>query len=161
MSGKLGNPLRILLIVSLAINLFVGGAVAAAAIVGSGWFGQVFGFGHHPVRITGMPSPRQLRAMLDESDQAILEEMLETRRAAFRENLEAMFAAREAAAQAVAAEPFDRDRVEAAFADLRAREAAVALAAQGAVLDLVAQLGPEGRAKVAELMKRRHRSRDR
>jgi uncharacterized membrane protein len=159
MTGSLSRRLRIVLVLSLALNLFAVGAVGAAAIVGDGWMGELAGV-RQPPRLTGMPNPRQLRAVLDDADQAILSATLEARRPAFRENLRAMFAAREAVAQAIAAEPFDHARVEAAFAALREREAVVAAAAQGTILDLVARLDGDGRAKVAELMKRRHKPRE-
>jgi uncharacterized membrane protein len=159
MTGSLTRPLRIALIASLALNLFAIGAVGAAAIGGGGWIGDLVGL-RQPSRLTGMPSPRQLRAVLDDADRAILAAALDARRPAFRENLRAMFDARETVAQAIAAEPFDRARVETAFAVLREREAAVATAAQGTILDLVARLDADGRAKVAGLMKRRHKPRE-
>jgi uncharacterized membrane protein len=160
MSANRSKQLRILLAISLALNLFVGGAIAASSIIGDGWLAGLIGHDHHRASLTGMPNPRQLRAVLDDEDQAALEATLQARRALFRDSLAAMLAAREAAAAAVAAEPFDRTRVEAAFATLREREAAIASAAQGTILDLVSQLDADGRRKVSELLKPRYKPRD-
>jgi Spy/CpxP family protein refolding chaperone len=108
----------------------------------------------------GVPSPRQLRGVLDDQGQQILETMLDSRRDAFHANLDVMFQAREAVAHAIAAEPFDRVKVEAAMAALRDREAVMHASAQNFILELAAQLNPEQRAKIAELLKPNERWRE-
>jgi Spy/CpxP family protein refolding chaperone len=79
--------------------------------------------------------------------------MLETRRDAFHANLQPMFDARLALSQAIAAEPFDRAKVEAAMVTLRDRESILHMSAQNMILELASQLDAAQRAKVAELLK--------
>ena len=125
MTETWSRRLRILLVASLAVNLFFIAVVAAWAVAGPGYLRGMMGFGHGP-RMMGMPFPRQIRDVLNEPGQQILDSMLEARRDAFHANLDAMFEARAALAEAIAAKPFDRGKVEAAMAALRDREAVVA-----------------------------------
>jgi uncharacterized membrane protein len=151
MSETWSRRLRLLLVISLAVNLFFIGAVAVSAVTGHG-FGIGFGAPHGP-RPWGMPNPRQLRGVLNDEGQQVLSTMLETRRDAFHANLDAMFAARQAVADALAAKPYDAAKVETAMAALREREAVMAASAQGMILELSAKLDDEQRGKVAELLK--------
>jgi uncharacterized membrane protein len=154
MSEIWSRRLRLLLVISLALNLFFIGAIAVSAISGHGRMGGLLGFGpSHGPRLTGMPSPRQLRGVLDERGEEILESMLETRRDTFHVNLQPMFEARLAVSQAIAGEPFDPAKVEAAMSTLRDAEAVLHSSAQNLILELAAQLDPAQRAKVAELLK--------
>ena len=154
MSQSWSRRLRLLLVISLALNLFFIGAIAVSAISGYGRMGGLLGFGPlHGPRLTGMPNPRQLRGVLDERGQEILESMLETRRDTFHANLQPMLEARLALSQAIAAEPFDRAKVEAAMATLRDSEAVLHMGAQNMILELASQLDLAQRAKIAELLK--------
>jgi Spy/CpxP family protein refolding chaperone len=154
MSETWSRRLRLLLVISLALNLFFIGAIAVSAIAGYGRMGGLLGFGPlHGPRLTGMPNPRQLRGVLDERGQEILESMLETRRDAFHANLQPMLEARLALSQAIATEPFDRAKVEAAMATLRDSEAVLHMGAQNMILELASQLDLAQRAKIAELLK--------
>jgi uncharacterized membrane protein len=158
MIGSLSRRMRILVIASLALNVFGIGAIAADAIMDSGHRGL---FGHtRPPRFAGLPSPRELRAVLPEEEQAKLRALLEANRASFHQRLDALFAARQQVADAVRAEPFDQDKLKTAFAVLREREAAMAAGSQSWLAAFVAQLTPESRAKVAELLTRRPPRRD-
>jgi uncharacterized membrane protein len=74
--------------------------------------------------------------------------------------MDELFAARQVVADAIKAEPFDRAKLETAFAALREHDAAMAAGAQDWLVDFVAGLDPEGRAKVAELLTRRHKPPD-
>jgi len=160
MSEIWSRRLRLLLVISLAVNIFFVGAIAVSAIIDHGFRG-VMGFGPpHGQRMMGVPSPRQLRGVLDDQGQQILETMLDARRDAFHANLDAMFQAREALAQALAAEPFDRVKVEAAMAAMRDREAVMQGSAQSFILELAAQLNAEQRTKIAELLKPNERWRE-
>ncbi|MCI0429252.1 MAG: periplasmic heavy metal sensor, partial [Rhodospirillales bacterium] len=147
-------PMRFLVVGSLALNLFGIGAIAADAIMDRD------GHGGRPPRFMGLPSPRELREVLPESDQAKLKTLLEANRAQFRQRLDALFAARQVVADAIKAEPFERAQLETAFAALRERDAAMAAGAQDWLVDFVAGLDPQARAKVAELLTRRHKPRD-
>lgn len=152
MSETWSRRLRLLLVISLAVNLFFIGAIAVSAITGHGLGMLGFGPTHGP-RPWGMPNPRQLRGVLNDEGQQVLSTMLETRRDAFHANLDAMFAARQAVADALAAKPYDAAKVETAMAALREREAVMAASAQGMILELSAKLDDEQRGKVAELLK--------
>jgi Spy/CpxP family protein refolding chaperone len=159
MTETWSRRLRILLVASLAVNLFFIAVVAVWAVAGPGYLRGMMGFGHGP-RMMGMPFPRQIRDVLNEPGQQILDSMLEARRDAFHANLDSMFEARAALAEAVATEPFDRARVEAAMAALRDREAVLHAGAQNMILELAAQLDAEQRGKLAELLKPNDRWRE-
>lgn len=159
MIGSLSRRMRILVIASLALNVFGIGAIAADVIMDRDGHGGLFGH-CRPPRFMGLPSPRELRAVLPESDGAMLQQLLQANRARFHQRLEELFAARQQVADAIKAEPFDRARLETAFAALREREAAMAAGAQDWLAEFVARLDPEARAKVAELLTRRHQRRD-
>ncbi len=159
MIGSLSRPVRLLLIGSLALNLFGIGAIAADALMDGDGRGSVFGHGRPP-RLTGLPSPRELRAVLPKSDQAKLDSLLEANRPQFLQRLNALRAARQDVADAIKAEPFDRARLETAFAALRERDAAMAAGAQEWLVELIVGLDPAGRAKVAELLTHRNKPRD-
>jgi Spy/CpxP family protein refolding chaperone len=149
--------LRIALVISLALNVFVAAAIVADAVTHRGWVGEQLGFRDRRPDPFGVPSPRRLRGVLSEPDRAILEATMETHRPRFRDQLKGMFEARRAVADAVRAEPFDQAKLRTAFADLQARHGALASEAQEMLSDLVGRLGPEGRAKIAELLTERHR----
>jgi uncharacterized membrane protein len=156
MIGSLSRPMRLLVVGSLALNLFGIGAIAADAIMDRDGHGGLFGHGRPP-RFMDLPSPRELRAVLPASDQAKLDKLLEANRAQFHQRRDELFAARQAVADAIKAEPFDRAKLETAFAALRERNAAMAAGAQDWLVEFVAGLDPEGRAKVAELLTQRHK----
>lgn len=160
MAGRLSKPMRVLLVLSLALNLFGVGAIAASAVADRGWIASALGIHHRPPRIMGMPNPRQLHAVLPESGRAVLKETLESHRAQFRRDLRSLFVARRDVAEAIKANPFDRERLETAFATLRDREANLATAAQAAMADLVARLDADERDAVADLLTVRQRRRD-
>lgn len=154
MIGNLSRPMRILIVASLALNVFGIAAIAADAVMGRDGRGGLFAH-CRPPRFMGLPSPRELRDVLPEKDEAILEDLLQANRAQFRQRLDDLFAARQVVADAIKAEPFDPARLESAFAALRERDATMAVGAHEWLAKFVAQLDPEGRAKVAELLTRR------
>jgi uncharacterized membrane protein len=159
MIRSLSRPMRVLVIGSLALNLFGIGAIAADAIMDRDHHGGLFGH-CPPPRFTGLPSPRELREVLPESDQARLDDLLKKHRPQFRERMDALQAARQAVADAIKAEPFDRDKLAAAFGALREPQADMTAGAQDWLVEFVAGLDPDGRAKVAELLTRRHKAPD-
>jgi uncharacterized membrane protein len=117
-------------------------------------------FGHCRPRFMGLPSPRELRDVLPESDQAKLDSLIQANKDRFHQRLDALFAARQGVADAIKAEPFDRAKLETAFGALREQEAGMAAGAQDWLVEFVAGLDPAGRAKVAELLTRRHKPED-
>ena len=159
MIGSLSRPMRFLVVGSLALNLFGIGAIAADAIMDRDGHGGLFGH-CRPLRFMGLPSPRELREVLPESDGAKLDDLMKANKAQFHQHMDELFAARQVVADAIKAEPFDRATVETAFAALRERDAAMSAGAQDWLIDFVAGLDPQGRAKVAELLTRRHKSPD-
>jgi uncharacterized membrane protein len=159
MIGNLSRPVRLLIVGSLALNLFGIGVIAADAIMDGGRHGGLFGH-CPPPRFTGLPSPRELRDVLPENDQAKLDELLKANKDQFHQRLDALFAARQGVADAIKAEPFDQARLAAAFGALREQQAGMAAGSQEWLIELVAGLDPDGRAKVAELLTRRHKPPD-
>jgi len=156
MIGSLSRPVRLLIVGSLALNLFGIGAIAADAVMDDGPRGGLFGH-CPPPRFTGLPSPRELRDILPESDQAKLDALLKANKERFQQRLQTLRAARQQVADAIKAEPFDRAKLATAFGALREQEAGMAAGAQDWLVELVAGLDQDGRAKVAELLTRRHK----
>lgn len=155
MIGSLSRPLRILVVVSLALNVFLI-AAAAVDVVGDGkWLG-----GGRPPRIMGLPSPRELRAVLPDKDEAILDQVLQGSRPKFHERMDRLYDARQAVADAIKADPFDPAKLAAAFGTLRDQDAALAAGAQDMLVDFISKLDADGRAKVAELLSRPPKRRD-
>jgi Spy/CpxP family protein refolding chaperone len=153
--------MRIVLVVSLALNLFVVSAVAVDAVTDGGWTRSFLGMhGGRGPGLLGLPNPRELRAILPEQDRAVLDSTMEAHRTQFHERFEAIGAARDAVTAAIKTEPFDPAKLEAAFADLSARWRAVSAEAQAMLTDLVTHLSPEGRAKLAQMMAERRKPRD-
>jgi len=153
MIGSLPRPLRVLVVVSLALNVFLIGAVIADSFTDRGWLGH----DRPPPRIMGLPSPRELRSVLSDSCQATLEQALQANRPKFHEHLDALFAARQAVAEAIKADPFDPDKLAAAFAKLREQDAAMAAGAQDMLIGFISKLDGDCRAKVAELLTQRRK----
>lgn len=141
---------RVVLVVSLALNLFALGALSTAWLGPRPW-GRILREGPRP-SVLGMPNPRQLRAALPERDRPVLADALRAHGPEIRRRIRDLVAARAEVAEAIRAEPFDRDRLETAMATLRERETAVAAATQGMLVDVVSRLDADGRARVADLV---------
>jgi len=107
-------PWRTLLFISVAFNLLIIGAVAGA-----------FGAGVRLQRdastavVDRMPGPRAFIRALPEESRTKVRERLATSWQDSRDPRQAAGDARRAAFEAAATEPFDRERVRAAFAELR------------------------------------------
>ncbi len=133
--------LIILLVASLAANVFLGGFVA-----GKHWGPQHGGMRHER---GGGPVPRDLDSLSPEGREAF--------RAAFRSEKADMRAAheelrglRKAFGETLAAEPFDRAKCEAALAALHAAEAEKQTALMTRLLDAFEKLSPADRKALAE-----------
>src|SRR5918996_5100000 len=98
------NRWRLVLVVSLALNLFVLGAVSTAWLASRGWlpFRQR---AERPPRIVGMPNPRQLRATLPAPDHGALDAALAAHGPEIRRRVRDLAAARAEVADAIRAEP--------------------------------------------------------
>jgi uncharacterized membrane protein len=151
MSASVTGWPRLVLIASLALNLFAAGALATALATDRGWLPGLRSHAR-PGRLIGLPNPRQLRAALPESGQRALDDALRAHGAEIRRRIHDLAAARLEVAAAIRAEPFERAGLDAALARLREREAAVAVATQAMMAELVERLDAEGRARVADLL---------
>jgi uncharacterized membrane protein len=98
---------------------------------------------------------------LSAADQTIVRDRFRLAMAAGREDRRAAREARRRAAAALAAEPLDRGRVEAALAEARQRHAESRLRADTALVTAAADLSPEGRRRLARLLSRGPRGEDR
>lgn len=149
--------LPILLAVSLAANVFLGGFVAGRllgdpphhrlAIMREG--------GHAPIPFFGAAdalSPEGRRVFHD-----TFSGKRRDMRAAFVETQRL----RQALAEALAAEPFDRARAEAALTAVQSSDAANQRAVVALVLDAAERLSPEDRKALASAHERRHEGRRR
>jgi uncharacterized membrane protein len=152
MIGSLSRPLRVLIVVSLALNVFLVGLVIAGSLTDRGWLGH-----DRPPRIMGLPSPRELRSVLPDSCQATLEQALQANRPKFHEHLDALFAARQTVADAIKAEPFDPAKLATTFGTLREQDAAMSAGAQDMLVDFISKLDAGCRGKVADLLTQRHK----
>ena len=118
---------RWVLLLSLALNVALGAALLLPLVAADHYRGQRSGHSHGGDH---MPSPRQLRRLLGEEREAVVDAVFEKHRPALRETFRPLHAARGAVHAAMHAEPFDRAALDAAFAELRERDAATAAAVQ-------------------------------
>lgn len=139
-----GRTLQIVLFVSLALNLFLGGFLAAR------WLAPAW---HEP--------PRGPEAIVERLTSRLSGTDAEVVRAAFQANhdkLASLFAdvqqGRREVRQSLAAQPFDPDALAKAVADLRVKQAAFFAGLQDTILPAVGKLSPEGRAHLLPNMGR-------
>ncbi len=148
------NRFRLLLIVSLAANLFLGGVFAG---------GFIEAWRQDPEPSHGRPPPFRLHMggmleRLPEDARGQAHDVMERHRGRMRGSVGEMRQARREVAAALAAEPFEPNRLETALAELRRRGGAAQAAMHGAMAELAGDLGPEARRALAEgLAHRRHR----
>lgn len=147
-----GKTLAVALFVSLAVNLFLAGAMVGRW----GWHGD--GFGHRD-RHWG-PKVWLTEAVGEEAAPRITA-MWEAHRAAIDPLRDASRAARDAVHQSLVAEPFDQAAYAGALAESLDRSMAVRAAHHAFMVELAAALTPEQRARMAEFAGRkrwRHKS---
>ncbi len=130
-----GRRFQIVLFVSLALNLFLAGFLAAR------WLAPAW----HEERRGPEAIAERLTSRLSGADAEVM-------RAAFQANqpkLASLFGelqqARREVRQRLAAQPFDPDALAKAVADLRVKQAAFFSALQDTILPAVGKLSPEGR----------------
>jgi uncharacterized membrane protein len=140
-------PWRTLLFLSVALNLLVIGAVAGA-----------WGAGVRVQREVGdavvarMPGPRAfLRALPPETRELMRRELADSWTAS-RQLRRAALQARREAFEAAATEPYDADRVRAAFARLREADQRAIGVFHDNVVDAFARLTPEQRREAMEAL---------
>ena len=108
-----------------------------------------------------LPSPRLLMAALSEDRQDLLQELYDEHRQGVRAAMRERRQARREVRKLMLASEFEPERIDQAFAVLRDSDEKAAAAVQSMLMELLSQLTPEERAKVAELVPqhRRHRHR--
>jgi uncharacterized membrane protein len=144
------RPVRWALLLSLAINVAL---IAVLAWQHAPWR-ERGGYGRHAA-IPHLLDVRALRGALTPERESILRPVLEAHRENIRGRLGDLFRARRALRETIAAEPFDAAALEAAFAQLRAADAATASEAHAMLVEVLAAATPEERKKMAELMAKR------
>lgn len=157
MSMLMQNRFRLLLIVSLAANLLLGGIFA-------GGFIEAWRRGPEPA--DGRPPPFRLHMgrMLEHLPEDVRDRaqaLMERHRGEMHGSVRAMRRARREMRAALVAEPFDPARLEAALAELRTRGGAAQASMHGAMLELASDLTPEARRALAEGLARPRRPRHR
>lgn len=132
------------LLLSLGLNLFLGGVMA-------GRF-----FGPHDGADLEL-NPGKLRAgiervlsVLPEPDAKVMRDMFEAQRGGLRERILALQAARKAVGAALKAEPFDAAAFTVAYETMQARTQDVQAVVHGVIKAAVPRLSAEGRAAIAE-----------
>lgn len=141
----MGRGLTILLMLSLAANVFLGGFVAGR------WFG---GPPHHRVVMHG-PMDRGVGMfrdtdVLSEEGRKAFHDVFKEKRGDLRPSFQEMRRLREEFGAALAADPWDRARVEKAFADLRAVESSHQSAFSTTLIDAFEKLSAADRKALVE-----------
>lgn len=153
MNGTVPRRLAVALALSLAINLFLAGMMAA------GWLAD--GDGESAAREGPPPFLRHGLAELDEGARPAVEEVRHRHAREIVRLTREMRAARRETRQALAAPELDRTRLDAAFEDLRRRSADAQTAIHAMMLEIAETLGPAQRKQFFERMRPRHLMRHR
>jgi uncharacterized membrane protein len=141
--------LKIALGLSVALNVFVIGAVAGVMVTG------VRGLDQPPRR--ERPPVIQMIQSLDQADQAAAEQALRDAGLAAREDFNTARSHRSEAINLAGAETFDRAAVEAALAQSREAEARGRGRLEGSLLDVMERLDQADRQRLAPGLSRRGR----
>ena len=141
--------LKIALGVSVALNIFVVGAVAGVLVAG------LRGLDHRTHR--ERPPVIQMIQSLDETDRAAAEQTLQGAGLAAREDFDAARTHRSEAINLAGAKTFDRAAVEAALAQSRAAELRGRDRLEGSLLDVMQDLDQADRQRLAPGLARRSR----
>lgn len=144
--------LTILLAMSLAANVFLGGFVAGRMLGGPPHHGPHMARGE-PGGGPRMPLFGAMDALSPEGVK-IMHETLKDERARVREGLGKSVELRRALGAAVGAETFDRAKAEAAFAAIQAADAENHRVVVGLVLDAAEKMSPADRKALAEAWSR-------
>lgn len=147
--SALPRTLRIVLLLSLALNVALGVFVA--------WHHGPWRDGDRGRHAPGLPhlfDVRALRRVVPPEREDVIRPIFEQHRPEMRRRLHELFAARGDVRRAIAAEPYDRAQLESAFARLREADRATAEQAQLMLAELLAVATPEERRKMSELMAR-------
>ena len=142
-------PWRTLLFVSVALNLLVIGAVAGAWSAGVRLQREV-----GDAVVTRMPGPRAFLAALPPETREIMRRELTDSWTESRQLRQAAQQARRDAFEAAATEPYDAERVRAAFARLREADQRAIGVFHDNVIEALARLTPEQRREAMDALRR-------
>jgi Spy/CpxP family protein refolding chaperone len=133
----------LLLLASLAVNLFAAGMLAARFIMPPP---------PPPPRGPEMMSHfiREMAAELDGADRAVVETVLHAHEATLKQRSAALGEARDGIRQMLRHEPFDRAGLEAALDEAGRRDQALRQIMQDMLVETAAQLSPDGRRRVSD-----------
>jgi len=131
------------LVVSLAVNFFLGGLVVGRGV------GQGGGIAWAAAPALRVGIERVLRALPDD-DRKLMRSMFEDQRATIMQKLVAFREARKAVGQALKAEPFNPDAFAAAYQTMQDRNRDLQEAIHAVIKAAVPQLSPAGREAIAE-----------
>jgi len=149
MSRLLAKKWAIALVVSLALNLFLGGMMTAR------WMMRPHRPPHRGMGMHVRSLKSSLGRHLDPSVHGTLERVDAKHREIIRERMKDAAEASRSAKDALSGEPFDEAKAKEAFADARAKQAAAREAMQNALIELAAALPPAERAKLGKAWGRR------
>jgi uncharacterized membrane protein len=153
MAPTLKRPIRMLLVVSLALNVLLGTALATALLM------QYRSGGAHGARHMDLPSPRALARHLHDDERTRLRSILSGQRPAFRAAGGEVMEARRRVRSALTAEPFQAEALASALADLRRGQGRMSTEAQAAIVELAASMDADGRQRLARAILRHERGR--
>jgi len=148
----LNAPRPWILLASLSVNLFLVGLIVAAVTSGP----------HGPGWHKGRPPPparHMIRALGEEARPAI-EKVMSAHKGEFRAAGEAHRAANEVYRAALTAEPFDGQKLTVALAARRQTKQKMRQLMDKALVEIVAEAGPDARKKLAEMRRRGRPKRD-
>lgn len=132
--------LALLLVVSVALNLFFGGLMAGKAL-------------HAPEPPPGqIPNLRSLMDRLPDDDKARLKSIMEANQLQYRQEAHAFRESGQAVQAAARAEPFDPDALRRALAEHRAHWQAILQIRQEAFVDAMEKFSPETRHMLAQTL---------
>ncbi|MBI5534817.1 MAG: periplasmic heavy metal sensor [Deltaproteobacteria bacterium] len=140
MNALRARPWALLFVISLAINLFLGGMLTARWLQRSRAGGGPMGFGPPAFRVLG-PEARP-----------IAERVWTSRREEVSQRMRAAREARKHSAEALSAEPFDAAKAAAALADARAKTASAEELVNQIMVEIAGALPPAERAKLGQAM---------
>lgn len=144
----MNRTLRRVLLASLALNLAL-----AASLVWLTWPPAASEPASQPPR--PMLRSEALRGALRPERGPVVDQVMASHRERMHARIETMSQARNEVYEAILAEPFERQRLDAAFAQLRQAEGDTAWEAHNLLADLVEQAEPDERQHLAQLIKTR------
>jgi uncharacterized membrane protein len=154
--STLSRPVRFVLLVSLSLNLLL-----AAGLGGLWWRGTLAPPPGEALEARSLPDPRRIARALPPERRALVREALAPDRVAFADDLRALRSAHSGVREVLRRQPFDASALDAALAEVRERERAMAERVHGGLLRLSVQLTDAERAQLADSVPRRDHQRGR